>query len=151
MQLEPARTPPVAAVAETDGGAILIVEDNQVNALILRAMLRKQGHEPLLACDGRAGVEMASRHRPRLVLMDLQMPRLDGYAAAGEIRRSAGAREPVLVAVTANAAGDVRAACRRAGFAWVLPKPILFPELIEVVDRFLVPDLAPQAAGSRIA
>jgi len=116
--------------------AILIVEDNQVNAMILRAMLRKRGHEPLLACDGREGVEMADRHRPRLILMDLQMPRLDGFAAACEIRRKANGHSPVLVAVTANAAGDVRSACRAAGFAAVLAKPIVFDELIEVVQRY---------------
>jgi CheY-like chemotaxis protein len=125
------------AVAEIEPAAILVVEDNPVNAMILRAMLRKRGHDPLMACDGREGVEMAARHRPSLILMDLQMPRLDGIAAAWEIRRTAGTPAPVLVAVTANAAGDVRSACRVAGFAAVLAKPIVFDALIEIVRRYV--------------
>jgi CheY-like chemotaxis protein len=118
-------------------GAILIVEDNQVNALILRAMLRKRGYEPFVAADGREGVAMSGLHRPRLVLMDLQMPKLDGFAAASEIREKAEGTDPVLVAVTANTGGEVRSACRAAGFSYVLAKPIAFDELIAVVRRFV--------------
>ena len=66
------------------GAPILIVEDNQVNALILRAMLRKHGYEPQVASSGVEGVEISARYHPRLVLMDLQMPRLDGFATAVE-------------------------------------------------------------------
>lgn len=116
---------------------ILIVEDNQVNALILRAMLRKHGYEPRVACSGLEGIDMTARHRPRLILMDLQMPRLDGFATAIEIRRRCNGSSPVLVAVTANAGGDVRAACQQAGFADVLAKPIVFEDLIEMVRRHL--------------
>ena len=102
-------------------------------------MLRKQGHEPLLATNGHEGIELSRVHRPRLILMDLQMPLLDGYAAANEIRqRSDEAHgEPVIVAVTANVTGDVRAVCRDAGFASVLAKPIILQELSEVVERYL--------------
>ena len=74
-------------------------------------MLRKRGYEPVVASDGVEGIEMTDRHQPRLVLMDLQMPRLDGFAAAAEIRRQPGGAGPVIVAVTANAGGDVRDAC----------------------------------------
>lgn len=120
---------------QSDG--ILIVEDNEVNALILRTMLRKQGYEPHVARDGGEGVEMSERHRPRLVLMDLHMPRLDGFAAAVEIRTRMNGSSPVLVAVTAMATEDVEAACRDAGFTCVLPKPILINDLVGVVRRFL--------------
>jgi CheY-like chemotaxis protein len=118
-------------------GRILIVEDNQVNALILRAMLRKHGYDPVMAADGVEGVALSARHHPRLILMDLQMPRLDGFAAAAEINRTAGEPSPVIVAVTANAGADVRAACRDAGFAGVLAKPVMLDELIATVRRFL--------------
>jgi two-component system, sensor histidine kinase and response regulator len=118
-------------------GPILIVEDNQVNALILRSMLRKHGYEPVVAADGVEGIALSEQHHPRLILMDLQMPRLDGFAAAAEISRSAGEASPVIVAVTANAGDDVRAACREAGFAGVLAKPVLIEELIATVRRFL--------------
>jgi CheY-like chemotaxis protein len=118
-------------------GAILIVEDNEVNAMILRTMLRKRGYDPLVAVDGIEGVALNERHRPRLILMDLQMPRLDGFAAAAEIFRTAGQASPTIVAVTANAAGDVLDACEAAGFAGVLSKPIDFDDLIATVRRLL--------------
>jgi CheY-like chemotaxis protein len=131
-QAEPGALP----VVQSD--AILVVEDNQVNALILRAMLRKRGFEPLLAVDGREGIELSTRHRPRLILMDLQMPHLDGFAAADEIRRrQRGDGAPMIVAVTANATREVRDACREAGFAAVLAKPIILHELGDLVERFL--------------
>ncbi|MFT3974784.1 MAG: response regulator [Amaricoccus sp.] len=119
------------------GDDILIVEDNQVNALILRTMLRKHGYEPRMARDGEEGVAMTARHRPRLVLMDLHMPRLDGFAAASAIRERMNGASPVLVAVTATATGDVEAACRDAGFSCVLPKPILIGDLVGMVRRYL--------------
>ncbi|MFO1209670.1 MAG: response regulator [Amaricoccus sp.] len=116
---------------------ILVVEDNAVNALIISAMLRRQGYHPLVARDGREGLEMNARHRPRLVLMDLQMPRLDGFAAASEIRRACDGDAPAIVAVTANAAGAIRGVCQAAGFASVLAKPIVFEDLIAAVHRHL--------------
>ena len=119
------------------GTPILVVEDNEVNAMILRAMLRKHGYEPVLAKNGEEGVEMTRRHRPGLVLMDLQMPRLDGFAAASAIRAACGGAVPAIVAVTANAGADVREACRAAGFASVLAKPIVLDELIATVRQHL--------------
>jgi two-component system, sensor histidine kinase and response regulator len=116
--------------------SILVVDDNEVNALIMRAMLRKHGYEPLVAPNGREGIAMVEAHRPRLVLMDLQMPCLDGYAATAEIRRRVGP-PPVIVAVTANAGSEVRAACQDAGFAGVLAKPVVIEELIALVRRHL--------------
>lgn len=126
-----------------DTSTILIVEDNQVNALILRAMLRKHGYEPLVARDGFEGVELARRHRPRLVLMDLHMPRMDGFAAAAEIRRSNGGSDIAILAVTANTSQEQRDACAAADFDGLLPKPIRLDELIAAVRRCLgTPDQA---------
>jgi CheY-like chemotaxis protein len=116
---------------------ILIVEDNQVNLLILRAMLRKRGHMPVEATDGAEGVALAERLRPRLVLMDLQMPKLDGLSAAAEIVRRLGPDAPALVAVTANVGADIQAQCEAAGFVDVLTKPIMYEQLVEIVDRRL--------------
>ena len=136
---------PDTGKSETEAGeapgnapaTILIVEDNQVNSMILRAMLRKHGWEPLVAADGVEGVEMTLRHRPSLILMDLQMPRLDGFAAAGEIRKRLDGPVPVIVAVTANVEPAVRAACVGAGFSDVLAKPVAMEELISAVRRHL--------------
>lgn len=116
---------------------ILIVEDNEVNALILRTMLRRYGYEPRVAANGAIGVAMTAEHRPRLVFMDLHMPELDGFAAAAAILGTENGAGPVLVAVTATTTGDIEAACRNAGFAQVLPKPIMIGDLLATVQRFL--------------
>ena len=123
-------------------GPILVVEDNEVNAVIIGAMLRKRGYAALVARGGREGVEMVRDHRPGLILMDLQMRVLDGFATASAIRSGLGEAAPPIVAVTANPAQDVRRACHAAGFAAVIAKPIVFDELIATVDRHL-------AAGGR--
>lgn len=118
---------------------ILIVEDNDTNALILRAMLRKNGYEAVVAADGAEGVEMADRLQPRLVLMDLHMPRLDGFGAAAELRRRANGQAPAIVAVTANVSPEVHAACLAAGFGAVLAKPVYLDALIATVRSFVPP------------
>jgi CheY-like chemotaxis protein len=116
---------------------ILIIEDNDTNALILRSMLRKSGHDSIVATDGVEGVDMAARLQPSLILMDLQMPRLDGFEALARIREARGARRPVVVAVTASASPEVHAACLTAGFDAVLAKPVLLAALSSMVRRFL--------------
>jgi CheY-like chemotaxis protein len=119
------------------GAPILIVEDNQTNALILRSMLGKHGYSSLVAVDGHEGVEMSRTHRPRLVLMDLQMPRLDGFSAASKILASGGDAAPPIVAVTASVAEKVREACLAAGFSDVISKPIMIEELMATVRRLM--------------
>jgi CheY-like chemotaxis protein len=119
-----------------DGRApILVAEDNQVNVLVLRAMLRRHGYEALVAGDGVEAIAMAARHAPGLILMDLHMPRLGGFAAAAAIRRSG--LPAAIVAVTADAGAEARAACSDAGFDGVLEKPIVLGELIATVRRHL--------------
>jgi CheY-like chemotaxis protein len=122
---------------------ILIVEDNRTNALILRTMLQKSGYKAAVATDGAEGVEMADQLKPPLVLLDLHMPRLDGFAAAAEMRRRAGCHPPAIIAVTANVSPEVHAACLASGFAAVLSKPVFLDALVATVRRF-----APPAAGN---
>lgn len=119
------------------GEDILIVEDNDVNATILRSMLRRHGYEARVAGDGEVGVAMSARYHPKLVLMDLHMPRLDGFAAARAIRREMNGHSPVLVAVTATSAAEIEGACQDAGFASILAKPILLGDLLATVRRYL--------------
>lgn len=116
---------------------ILIVEDNPSNLFILQAMLRKHGYEPLIARDGFEGVAMAEAHRPRLVLMDLSMPRMDGVSAALEIQRRLPGQPIAIVAVTASVTDEQRRQCDAAGFSGLLPKPINLPDLISTVHRHL--------------
>ena len=120
---------------------VLVVEDNQVNTMILSAMLRKAGWEPIVAADGVEGVAMTERFQPRLILMDLQMPRLDGYAAAREILRAGRERgyAPVIVAVSAAPEAMMRETCAALGFAGLIAKPIEMSELLALVRRHLEP------------
>ncbi len=122
---------------------ILIVEDNPSNLFILQAMLRKHGYEPLIAHDGVEGVEMAEAHQPKLVLMDLSMPRMDGIAAAIEIQRRLPDHDIAIVAVTASITDEQRRKCDAAGFSGMLPKPINMPDLIRTVRDHM--ETAPRA------
>lgn len=118
-------------------GTILVAEDSDTNRLIIRLMLERGGYTPLLASDGEMAVEMAVRHRPEVVLMDISMPRLDGIAAAREIRRLMPGDTPFLVAVTAAVTHEQRTACRAEGFVSYIEKPIDADELLGVVDYLL--------------
>jgi CheY-like chemotaxis protein len=120
-------------------GLILIVEDNETNALILRAMLKRRGYETAVAVDGAEGVEMTLQMKPRLILMDLHMPRLDGFASAAAVRQASGPETgwtPVIVAVTANASPEVHAACLASGFDAVLSKPLMLDALLSTIQSF---------------
>jgi len=134
----------------TEGGtpAILIADDSPTNVFVLAAMLRALGHASISAVDGAEAVRMAAECRPALILMDLQMPRMDGIAAAGRIRHGFGTGEwgalrPAIVAVTALADVRSRADFHLAGFDDVLLKPIELREVRAMVERWLPGPRAP--------
>lgn len=120
---------------------ILVAEDNEINLFVLMAMLRADGHEPLVALDGVEAVEMALRDRPRVILMDVGMPRLDGLSAAREIRRHLPPSECRIVAVTAHVTERQRQDCRWAGFDAFIGKPFDFKVLRGVLERALSGEL----------
>jgi CheY-like chemotaxis protein len=128
------------------GHRILVAEDQQVNWLLIERMLSKRGHSAVNATDGRTVLGMLESDRYDLVFMDCQMPVLDGYDTAREIRRreAGGERDRVpIVAMTANAMLGDRERCLAAGMDDYIPKPIN-PELLdEVLARWLTP--APEA------
>jgi CheY-like chemotaxis protein len=117
--------------ASKDGLSILVAEDNEINAMLTRALLTKLGHRPTMAGDGAAAVEawLAARAASDpfdLVLMDVQMPGTDGLAATRQIRAvelEGGGHTPV-VALTASAYAEDRDACAAAGMDEVLVKPL---------------------------
>jgi two-component system cell cycle response regulator DivK len=120
-------------------GRILIVEDNAVNLLIVRTILRKNGHEPLVAKDGVEGAGMAREHHPALILMDIQMPRMDGVTAARQIWADPEMRKVPIIALTANATDKMRETCMAEGFERVMVKPLDIVELARIVNRFVRP------------
>jgi PAS domain S-box-containing protein len=112
---------------------VLVVDDNHDVASTLRQMLEIAGHEVREAGDGIEGVRVAADFKPQVVLLDIGMPRMNGYDAAKEIRRSAGAEAPRLIAMTGWGQADDKARAREAGFDVHLTKPVDPAALLELL------------------
>jgi signal transduction histidine kinase/CheY-like chemotaxis protein len=106
---------------------VLVVDDNDLNRLLGRKLLERDGHSVEVACDGGEALAMIARRAPDVVLMDLQMPGLDGLETMREIRRR-GFEMPVI-ALTANAVNGDRERCIAAGMDGYLTKPLDLPAL----------------------
>ena len=122
-------------------GRVLVVEDNEVNALVVRGMLEQMGVDADLAIDGQKALARMGQTAYDLVLMDCQMPVLDGWEAtriwrARETRLRQNQRVPI-VALTASAAAGERERCLEAGMDDYLSKPFTREALGELVDRYL--------------
>ncbi len=141
---------PGGAAQPLAGLRLLVVEDNPVNQQVAQELLTGQGAEVVLAGDGAEGVRLFAQARPRFdaVLMDLQMPVLDGYGATREIRVGLGDRDTPIVAMTANAMADDRERCLEAGMDDHLPKPFDLAELVAVLARHV--RRPPAGAGAAV-
>jgi CheY-like chemotaxis protein len=129
----------VIAPSSTGALAILIAEDNEINALLARALLARLGHRPTVAPDGAAALQawLAARAAGTpydLVLMDVHMPASDGIEATRHIRaaETEDARTPII-ALTADALSEDRAACLEAGMDGFLTKPLDRERLAELL------------------
>jgi two-component system sensor histidine kinase/response regulator len=128
-----------------EGGArVLIVEDNAVNQRVALLLLAKLGLQADTACDGREALNMLERSAYQLVLMDCQMPEMNGYEATAQIRlrEGSGSRMPI-VALTADAAGEYRERCLKAGMDDVITKPVTLEDLDRALTTWLQPLLVP--------
>jgi two-component system cell cycle response regulator len=115
---------------------VLVVEDQDENLDLMVYLLTAFGHETLVARNGAEGLAVAGQGRPDLIVMDLQMPVMDGYEAAARLKADPGLAEIPLVAVTAYAmVGDQEQILRR-GFDGYLTKPI-DPEVVSELERHL--------------
>lgn len=130
-----------ALARETSQGlSILVAEDNEINALLARALLTKLGHRPVLATDGNAAVEaflsaQAGGEPFNLVLMDVRMPGIDGLEASRRMRAAEKAKRVPIVALTANALAENREACLAAGMNSFLTKPLDREKLLILLDE----------------
>ena len=149
-------------VPRVKGARILVVEDNPVNQRVAAAMLERLGYRVDLVGDGREAVDiLANGASYAAVLMDVQMPIMDGYAATREIRRreeaSAGQngsarRRLPIIAMTANAMDGDREAALESGMDDYVAKPVKPAELNEVLERWMEePDGAAQEAAANVA
>jgi len=125
-------------------GRVLLAEDNPINRKVGVALLAQLGLEANVADDGEAALAKHREENFDLILMDLDMPRLDGLAATRALRaqeRNAG-RRVIILAATANVSEETRRSCLAAGMDGFVSKPFALPELVASFDRFL-----PRAAG----
>lgn len=138
-EVEPAWTPPAQPVAGSPGtkGAILVVEDNHVNQKVVTAILRKRGYHVDVANHGREALEYLDLLSYGLVLMDVQMPILDGLEATRLIRRDPRFQKLPIVAMTAHAMSGDRERCLGAGMNGYLAKPVNPQLLLRTVEEFL--------------
>ena len=116
---------------------ILLVEDNPVNQLVAKGMLSKLGCEVMVAAHGGEALKQLAQHRFDLVLMDCNMPVMDGYEASRQIRQSELWADLPIVALTANAMPEERERCRTAGMNDYLSKPFRREELQALLDTWV--------------
>jgi CheY-like chemotaxis protein/HPt (histidine-containing phosphotransfer) domain-containing protein/anti-sigma regulatory factor (Ser/Thr protein kinase) len=133
---------PEPARAADDRPIVLLVEDNEVNQKVGKLMVEKRGYRVDVASDGHEAVAATGRVAYAAVLMDCQMPRLDGYAATREIRaRDAGKPRLPIIAMTANAGPGARERCIAAGMDDYVAKPVTAEAIDEVLRRWVGRDV----------
>jgi CheY-like chemotaxis protein len=108
---------------------ILLVEDNEMNRDMLSRRLRRHGHEVWTAADGLEGIEVVHRHRPDLILMDMSLPRLNGWEATRLLKFDEHTKDIPIIALTAHAMQGDREDALRAGCDDYDSKPIDFARL----------------------
>jgi two-component system cell cycle response regulator DivK len=116
---------------------VLVVEDNAANLKLASLLLTHAGHEVLSAVDAESGLAIARERRPDLVLMDLQLPGMDGLAATALLKADPDTAGIPIIALTAMAMKDDKVRAEAAGCdAWIA-KPLRYRELYEAIDRLL--------------
>ena len=117
--------------------AILAVEDNPVGLRVLRHALKSRAVDVDTATDGAEAVRAAAARHYDLILMDLQMPHMDGLEATAAVRRLPGYRDVPILALTANYSDEIRQQCQQHGMQDFLSKPVTPPALWSAVSRWL--------------
>jgi two-component system cell cycle response regulator DivK len=127
---------------------ILIVDDRPTSRELLRTALKPQGYEVIEASDGSEGLLKAQDHLPDLILLDLQMPKLGGFAVLQELRRDQRFAGTPVVAITASAMQGDREKALAAGFNGYLTKPVSLSTLRAEISRLLNPGMASASHSS---
>lgn len=120
-----------------DPTTILLVEDNELNRDMLSRRLRRRGFEIVTAADGAEGLDRAQESHPDLILMDMSLPILDGWALTRRLRESDDTREIPIIALTAHAMSGDRQRAMDAGCDDYDTKPIELDRLLEKIEGLL--------------
>jgi len=126
----------------TPGVRILLAEDNEVNQMVISEILQNAGYEHDVVDNGKEAVDAISKRRYALILMDCQMPVLDGYQATALIRRmeaesgSEGYHIPII-ALTADATNDAHESCLKSGMDDYMSKPVIVQQFLEMLKRWV--------------
>lgn len=116
---------------------VLYIEDNEQNLYLVRFILEKHGYEVLAATDGQEGIDLAARIRPDLILLDIQLPRMDGYSVARQLRTNPDLAPIPIVAVTSYAMAGDRDKALAAGCNGYIEKPINPDTFMQQVEQHL--------------
>jgi two-component system, cell cycle response regulator DivK len=116
---------------------VLIVEDNERNLKLVRDVLQVKGYETLEAVTGEDGVKLAIEQKPDLVLMDIQLPGINGIEALGQLRANPVTEKIPVIAVTASVMQQDRKMITEAGFDAYVGKPINLKEFLDAVRKTL--------------
>ena len=119
---------------------ILYIEDNDQNFYLVSFILKAKGYAVTRARDGREGIDLAATLPPRLILLDIQLPVMDGYATARELRKNPDLAKIPVVALTSYAMPGDREKALAAGCTGYIEKPINPKTFSEQIERYLVPD-----------
>ena len=115
----------------------LLVEDNEDNLIVYRTILDHVGYRVIEARDGEEGVARALADQPDLILMDVSLPKMDGWEATRRIKADAETRQIPIIAVTAHALDDDREKATQVGCDGYLAKPVAPRRVVEEVERFI--------------
>lgn len=126
---------------------ILLIEDNEQNRYLTKFLLEHRGFEVVLADNGPRGIELAESTSPALILLDIQLPGMDGHAVARQLKADERLRAIPIVAVTSYAMVGDREKCLAAGAEGYIEKPIDPDTFVDEIERFLVGGAAPGAAA----
>jgi CheY-like chemotaxis protein len=115
----------------------MVAEDNLINQKVIKQVLNKLGYKPVLVGNGKEALEMICTNPFDVILMDVQMPEMDGLEATRMIRRQ-NLVQPAIIAMTASAMAEDKTQCLEAGMDHFVSKPISFDELMKKLEKSFI-------------
>ena len=137
MNMLETNTGPHAPVPRAAGGTVLIVEDNELNMKLFHDILAAHGYQTIQTRSGLEALDLARRHHPALILMDIQLPEISGLEVTKWIKEDDGLRYIPVVAITAFAMKGDEERIRSGGCEAYISKPISVGHFLETVQRFV--------------